>query len=161
MLRLARESRELQASLGQEHVAARAGERVRRGFHRVDFGPAVAVPARPWGTGEDEERRAGLASRGERIRRHARGERMSGVHDRVDALGPEEGRESLGAAEAADPARDRRGRRIFGRARERKQRRDAGLVGHAAREAARFRCSAEDEKAKAQSRLPARMRDGG
>jgi hypothetical protein len=67
----------------------------------------------------------------------------------VDALGLEIGRKTLGAAEAAGPLRDRRGRGVRGRAGERQERRDGGLVRQAARERACFRRSAKNEKAKA------------
>ena len=74
---------------------------------------------------------------------------MGRVDHRVDALAREIGREALGAAEAADPLWDRRGRGVRGRAGERQDRRDVGLIGEAARERARLRRSAENEQAKA------------
>jgi hypothetical protein len=74
---------------------------------------------------------------------------MGRIDHGVDALGLEIRRKTLGAAEAADPLRDRRGRGVRGRAGERQERRDAGLIRQAPRERAGFRCSAENEKAKA------------
>jgi len=74
---------------------------------------------------------------------------MGRVDDSVDSLGPEKCRKALGAAEAANPLRDRRRRRVGGRACERQQGLDAGLAGEAARERARFRRSAENEETKA------------
>jgi len=74
---------------------------------------------------------------------------MGRIDHGVDALGLEIRRKALGAAEAADPLWNRRGRRLRGGAGEREERRDAGLVRQAARERARFRRSAENEKAKA------------
>jgi hypothetical protein len=74
---------------------------------------------------------------------------MGRVDQGVDAFGLEVGRKAFGAAEAADPLRDRRGRRVRGRAGERQDRRDPGFIGETARERARFRRSAENEQAKA------------
>jgi hypothetical protein len=74
---------------------------------------------------------------------------MSRVDHGVDALGPKIRGKTLGAAEAAGPLRDRRGRGIRGRPRERQKRLDAMIVRQAARERVCFRRSAEDEKAKA------------
>jgi hypothetical protein len=78
---------------------------------------------------------------------------MRGVDHRADPLGTQKGRQPVNAAEAADVLRDRRGRRGLRRAGERQQRRDAGLVGERAREAACLRRTAENEKAKAQAKL--------
>jgi len=74
---------------------------------------------------------------------------MRCVDDGVDPLSLEIRCKAPGAAEAADPLRDRRGRRIRGRARERDERRDAELIRQAARERACFRRSTENEEAKA------------
>jgi hypothetical protein len=74
---------------------------------------------------------------------------MGRVDHGVDAFGLEIRRKTLGAAEAAGPLRDRRGRRIRSRTRERQERRDAGLIRQATRERAGFRRSAKNEKAKA------------
>jgi hypothetical protein len=86
---------------------------------------------------------------------------MGCVNDRGDALRREEGREPLRSAEAADALRNRRARGMGGRAGERKQRRDARLVRDPAREGARFRRAAQDEKTKAQDRLRMRAANDG
>jgi hypothetical protein len=74
---------------------------------------------------------------------------MGRIDHGVDALGLEISGKTLGAAEAADPLRDRRRRRLRGCAGEREERRDAGLIRQAARERTCFRGSAENEEAKA------------
>lgn len=71
---------------------------------------------------------------------------MGRIDDRIDALVLEERRETLGAAEAADPLGDRRGRRLRGRARERQERVDSRVAGETARERARFGRAAENEQ---------------
>jgi hypothetical protein len=74
---------------------------------------------------------------------------MGRIDDGVDALGRKIGGQALGAAEAADAARDQGGRWIGGRAGERQERRNAGFVDETARKRARFRRAAENEKAEA------------
>jgi hypothetical protein len=74
---------------------------------------------------------------------------MSRVNHRIDALGREIGAEAGGAAEAADPERNRRRRGIGGRARKREDRLNLGLAGDPPRERARLRRAAENEQAKA------------
>jgi hypothetical protein len=72
---------------------------------------------------------------------------MGRVDDRIDTLGLKERREAFGAAEAADPLRDRRGGRLCGRAGERQERGDSWVAGETARERACFRRSSENEQA--------------
>ena len=132
MLRRFCESRELQPPLRQKDRLSFAPERFDRVVHRRDFDPAVALLLRPWASREDDKRRPSHATGGKRIGRHARGEGMRCVDDGVDALGLEIRCKALGAAEAADPLRDRRGRGVRGRAGERDERRDAGLIRQAA-----------------------------
>ena len=119
VLRRAREGGELQPPLGQKHAfAASARAPSTAASMSRDFDPAVAVAARPGRAGEDDERHAGR-----------RGRRRSALADMRAAngwvasttasmpFGLEIGCKPLRAAEAADPLRDRRGRRIRGRAR--------------------------------------------
>ena len=147
VLRRAGEGGELEPPLGQEHGLRRGAERVDRLLHRRDLVPAVAFLSGPWRAGEDDERRRGRAAGGKSVGRHARGEGMGRVDDDVDALGAKIGREALGTPEAADALRDRRRRRIGGRAGERQDGFEIRLAREAARQRARFRRSAEDEQA--------------
>ncbi len=74
---------------------------------------------------------------------------MGRVDNGVDALAGEKRRQAFGAAEAADPSRDRRWSGIGGRARQRQDGRNIGLVGDSSRERARLRRAAENEQTKA------------
>jgi hypothetical protein len=71
------------------------------------------------------------------------------VDDSADAFARDIRGQTVGAAEAADALRNRRWRRIGGRARKRQDRRDMGLSGDPPGEPARFRRAAENEQAKA------------
>jgi hypothetical protein len=72
---------------------------------------------------------------------------MGCIDDDVDALCAKIGRETLGAAEAADALRDRRRRRIGGGAGERQDDVETWLAREAAGQRACIRRSAEDEQA--------------
>ena len=65
--------------------------------------PVVAVPRRPAGTGQPQQRQAGLRTRVDRVRADRLGERVRGVDDRTDALGPGVSSQAVRAAEAAHP----------------------------------------------------------
>jgi len=74
---------------------------------------------------------------------------MGRVDDGADALGLEIGGQTRSAAEAADALRDGRWRGIGGRARERQDWRNIGLIGDPPRERGRLRRAAENEQTKA------------
>jgi hypothetical protein len=74
---------------------------------------------------------------------------MGRIDHGVDALALKVGREALGAAEAADSDRNRRGQRIGRRAGERENGRNFGFAGDPPRERGRLRGAAENEQAKA------------
>jgi len=77
---------------------------------------------------------------------------MGRVDNDVDVFARDVGGEAGGGAEAADPNRNRRGRRIGGRAGERENGGDFGFAGDPPRQRARLRSSAENEQANALQR---------
>jgi hypothetical protein len=74
---------------------------------------------------------------------------MGGVDHRVDALFDKIRGQTIGAAEAANPQRDRRRRRIGRRTGERQNRRYLRFNGDPPRKRACFGGAAENEQAKA------------
>ena len=74
-------------------------------------------------------------------------ERMRRIHQGGDALGAQEGGQPVGAAEAADAARDRRRRGGRGAAGQRQHRREPAVVGQQPRERARLAGAAKDQHA--------------
>ncbi len=149
MLRRSREGGELQPALSEENRPPLSPKSVDGVVHRRDLDPAVAGLARPGRAGEDDERRAGRAASRNRVRGHARSERMGRVDDGADALAREKRRQALGAAEAADALGNWRLRRIGRRPRKRQDWRNIGLIGNPPRKRARLRRAAENEQAKA------------
>jgi hypothetical protein len=74
---------------------------------------------------------------------------MGRVDNGVDVLSGEKRREALGAAKAADAARDWRWSGIGRRSRQRQECRNIGLIGDPPRKRARLRRSAENEQTNA------------
>jgi hypothetical protein len=74
---------------------------------------------------------------------------MGRVDDGVDALRLKIAGQTFAAAKAADAPRDRRWRRIRGRACERQGGDDIALISNPTRKRARLRSAAENEQAKA------------
>ena len=148
MLRRSRERGELQPALGEKDRPPLRPESRDGVVHCRDFDPAVSGVAWPGGAGEHGERRAGGATGGDRVGRHARSERMGGVDDSADALAGEKRRQAFGAAKPADASRDRRWSGLGRGSRQRQDRRNIGLVSKPSRERARLRRSAENEQAK-------------
>ena len=72
---------------------------------------------------------------------------MRRIDQRGDAFRLQIGGETFGAAESADPHRDRLRRRACGTAGERERDRHVGAPAQALREPARFERTAEDEDA--------------
>jgi len=77
---------------------------------------------------------------------------MRRVDDRIDALGLKIGGQTLDAAEAADPARDRRRRGIDRGARQRQDRCKIRRIGDPPRKRRTLRRAAENEQTKAVQR---------
>ena len=148
MLRRSRERGQLKSALGKKNRPPQSSKSPDGVVHRRDLDPAVTGLACPREAGENHKWRTGCAAGGDRVGRHARGERMGRVDDRVDVLARQEGDQTLSAAEAADPPWDWRWSGVGCRSRERKDRRDIGPFGNPSRKRARLRCSAENEQAK-------------
>ena len=148
MLRGAPEGGEPEAPLGEKDDAARGAQRLDGFVDRGDLGPSVAGQRLPRQAGKNGQRAACGAAGYKRVRGHAGREGMGRVDNRLDPLGFEVGGEALGATEAADPLRDRRGRRTRRGAGQRERRGDAGLFREPACERACFRRAAENKEAK-------------
>jgi hypothetical protein len=144
-----REGRELQPALREEDCPRARPESVDGLIDCRDLDPAIAALWRPSRSGEDDKRRIGRSAGSDRVRGHARSERMRRVDDGVDALADKKSGQACHAAEAADALGNRRLSRIGGRPCERQQGRNIRLVGQPPRERARLRRAAENEQTKA------------
>ena len=129
----------------EEH--APAGRRQQRGGvlerrHLMPFDRAFALERRSL---EAQQRGVGPRARGERRPRHALGERVRGVDHRLDALLPDIGGETFGAAEAADAHLAPRQPRLSDPSRERRDHAHARAVVERRRQRACLARSAQDE----------------
>ena len=149
MLWRLREDGELQPTLSQENRLRPNPKSSDCLLHSPNLEPAISRLACPRRPAEDDERRTGRAAGNDGIGRHARSERMGRVDNGVDVLSGEKRREALGAAKAADAARDWRWSGIGRRSRQRQECRNIGLIGDPPRKRARLRRSAENEQTNA------------
>jgi hypothetical protein len=149
MLRRSHERGQLQPALGEESRPPPSAKSRDGVLHGHDLDPAVAGLARPGRPGEDDERRVGRATSRNRVRGHARSERMGRVDDGADALAPKKCYQALDAAEAPDALGNWRLSRIGCCAGKRQDWRNIGLVSKPPRKRACLRRAAENEQAKA------------
>ena len=148
VLRRRRERRQLLAAEREKDAARRGAERPHGASAVGDLGPAVAVDRDPGGTIERQQRdlrevsrpAAALADMRRRVG-------MRRIDQDVDRFRAEIGGETLGAAETADPHRNRLRRRRGGAAGERQRHREIGARRQALREPPRLRGAAENEDA--------------
>lgn len=149
MLRRSREGSKLQPALGEEDCSWSGPESVDGLLDCRDFDPAIAGLRPPSWSGQDDERRISRSASRDRVRGHARGERMRRVDDGADALAEKKSGQACDAAEAADALGNRRLSRIGGHPRERQHGCNTGLVGKSPCKRARFRRPTENEQTKA------------
>ena len=148
MLGRSREGRELQPALGEEDCFRGGSESVNGLIDCRDLDPAIAKLACPGWASEDDMRRIRRSASRDRIRGHARSERMRRVDDGADALADKKSGQACDATEAANALGDRRLRGIGGRPGERQHGRNIGVASKPARERARLRRATENEQTK-------------
>ena len=92
-----------------EDFSLRRANRLDGGGHIGREGPIVAGLRLPGGPFDSEQRRAGCRSRFDGVAAHLRGERMRGIHERIDTFVLQIADEAFDTAEAAVSGSDRLG----------------------------------------------------
>ena len=92
-----------------EDFSLRRANRLDGGGHIGREGPIVAGLRLPGGPFDGEQRRAGCRSRFDGVAAHLRGERMRGIHERIDTFVLQIADEAFDTAEAAVSGSDRLG----------------------------------------------------
>ena len=117
-----------------------------RGFVEIcDVDPTVSRLTKPGRANVGDDRNGGLSGGRGGVVADPSGKRMGGIHEGVDAMVTQPGRQAGDPAEATDARRDGLSRGIGGATGERKRRIDVRTIGERASEPARFRRATENK----------------
>ncbi len=139
--------REAEASDRQQHAAGHGAESVGRSVEIRHRAPALAVYGAPRGSREGDQWHVATAASRNRMSRDAGRERVGRVHNGLDGLMVEIGREPIDTTEPTDPRRDVGQGGAGGPARQRQGGRDIGATREGGAERGGFRGTAEDQEA--------------
>ena len=149
MLGRLREWRDIFAAKRQENTLRRGTERANCIQRISGFDPAVPGNGNPGGTAQRQQRNPGLSGGGCGVGGHDGRVGVGRIDQDIDVVIGEVAGETVGAAEAAAPHRDRLACRRGGTAGQRQRDGKVRPAGQAAGQFARFRGAAENENAHA------------
>lgn len=145
MLGLSGELFHMQPTQGQHHTFARTFERRNCARHICHMNPIVALVGLPRRTGQRQERHTLSGTGMKRIPAHLRGKRVCGVNDMGDVMVSDVRGQTVHAAKAPYPMRDRLRARVVDASRIGKGRLNTA-IGQGTRKRAGFGCTAKNKE---------------